>query len=240
MTTSQFANRWSRRDLAVGLGAFLAARPALAKAPPGEAAISPAAALKRLMDGNARYVAGHATHADADAARRMTLVRAQHPFATILSCADSRVGPELIFDQGLGSLFVCRVAGNVVDDVVQASIEYSVVHLGVPLVLVLGHQHCGAVAATADALAGKSGEEDRGTKIAALADLIAPAVRDVPPNAPDKLEAAILLNARNNARKLLTASTAVSEHVRAGKVEVASGVYHLSDGRVTDVVKATA
>ncbi|MBA3939351.1 MAG: carbonic anhydrase, partial [Planctomycetes bacterium] len=112
---------------------------------------SNAQALQRLMEGNARYVAGKATHPHQDAARRAEVTNVQKPIAIIVTCADSRVGPEVVFDQGLGDIFVLRVAGNVADDDVQASIEYAVEHLNVNLVMVLGHERCGAVKA---ALAG--------------------------------------------------------------------------------------
>ncbi len=102
-------------------------------------------ALKRLMDGNARFAAGEPEGAGRGAARREETVPGQDPFAIILSCADSRVPPEIVFDQGIGDLFVVRVAGNVLDDLVTGSIEYAAAHLSVPLIMVLGHNNCGAV-----------------------------------------------------------------------------------------------
>jgi carbonic anhydrase len=240
MDVGRLGPRLSKRELVVcAAGALLAPRAFAKTAGHAEsAAISPEAALKRLMDGNARYVAGRSTHPNASAARRTEVASAQHPFAAIVACADSRVGPELIFDQGLGDLFVARVAGNVVDDAVLGSLEYSVIHLGVPLVVVLGHDRCGAVQATVDALAGKISAEDKATKIVALAGLITPAVQAVPAGAKDKVEAAILLNARRQAKQILTGSSAVSERVKAGKVQVVSGLYGLSDGKVTEVQTA--
>lgn len=235
--------RLSKRELAVGAAAALLAPRAFAQALHAEShapspGISPDAALRRLMAGNARHAAGRATHPNATTARRTALMGGQHPFAAILACADSRVGPELIFDQGLGDLFVVRVAGNVVDDVVLGSIEYSVIHLGVPLVMVLGHEKCGAVAATIEALAGKTSAEDKATKIVSLAGLITPAVQAVPAGEKDKVEAAILLNARRQAKQILNASAAVSERVKAGKVQVVSGRYDIHDGKVTEVQAA--
>jgi carbonic anhydrase len=196
--------------------------------------------MQRLMDGNARYVAGKSVSPNLGVERRRSLAAGQHPFATILACADSRVGPELIFDQGLGDLFVIRVAGNVVDDVVLASIEYSVIHLGSPLVMVLGHERCGAVNATVEALSGKASDADRDTKIAALADLIAPAVRAVPADAPDKVEAAVLENARRGAQFILTTSRPLDERARDGRLQVVSARYDLDDGRVSHIVAAQA
>jgi carbonic anhydrase len=104
-------------------------------------------ALSRLMEGNRRFAQSMARHPDQNAGLRMTLSSGQHPFAAVLTCSDSRVAPELVFDQGLGDLFVIRVAGNILDDAVVGSIEYAAVHMRVPLVFVLGHQNCGAVQA---------------------------------------------------------------------------------------------
>jgi carbonic anhydrase len=227
--------RWSRRAFVAGAAGTVFATRAVAAGHAEGPGLSPAAALQRLMDGNARYASGKSRRPDLGAGRRSSLVSGQHPFATVLACADSRVAPELIFDQGLGDLFVTRVAGNVVDDVVLGSIEYSVLHLGVPLVMVLGHEHCGAVAAAVQALAGEKNEEDADTRIGALAGLIVPAVRAVPANAPNKVEAAVLLNARRSAHLLLTTSEAVAARVKAGRLQVVSARYGLHDGRVSEV-----
>ena len=231
------------RRLLLGCGAgWLLAGPALASTREAHApsAVSPADALKRLSEGNARFARGAALHPDVGVLRRKSLVGGQHPFATILACADSRVAPELIFDQGLGDLFVIRVAGNVVDDTVLASIEYSVIHLGSPLVMVLGHERCGAVTATLEALAGKGSPEDRETKIGALADLIAPAVRAVPPQAPDKLDAAIILNAERAAAAILTGSPPLRSRVQSGALKVVSARYDLALGTISHLQTARA
>jgi carbonic anhydrase len=197
-----------------------------------EAGLSPEDAMARLMAGNARFVAAKATHPHLDEAYRRVVAGGQHPFATILACADSRVAPELIFDQGLGDLFVARVAGNVVDDAILASIEYSVIHLGSTLVMALGHERCGAVKATVDALAGRGSEEDRDTKIGALAALIAPAVQAVPGDAPDKVDAAVSLNAAQAAAEIFAGSKPLRSRVLAGKLKIVAARYDLDDGRV--------
>ena len=189
--------------------------------------------MQRLMAGNARYVSARATHPNLDAARRQLVASGQHPFASILACADSRVAPELIFDQGLGDLFVVRVAGNVVDDAILASIEYSVIHLGSTLVMVLGHERCGAVKATVDALAGHPSEEDADTRIGALAKLIAPAVKAVPINTVDVVDSAVSLNATNTAVEIFAGSRPLRERVLAGKLRIVSARYDLDDGRVS-------
>jgi carbonic anhydrase len=233
----------SRRGLVgVAAGALLLSRgvaiaTAHGAAPEGP---TPDVALARLMAGNARYVAGASKHPHLERERRVAVAAGQHPFATILACADSRVAPELVFDQGLGDLFVVRVAGNVVDDAVLGSIEYSVVHLGAPLVMVLGHQRCGAVTAALEAAEGKSSAEDADTKIGALAALITPAVQAVPANAPDRLDAAIVENARRAAGALISESAPLRERVAARRLRIVSARYSLDDGKVTLVRDAQA
>src|SRR6476661_5513416 len=111
------------------------------------AALSADDALAKLMAGNQRYTRHKEQHPDESLARRKELIGGQHPFAIVLGCADSRVSPELLFDQGLGDLFVIRVAGNIADDAILGSIEYAIEHLGAKLILVLGHEKCGAVSA---------------------------------------------------------------------------------------------
>ena len=114
---------------------------------PEQPTVAPAEAISKLKEGNGRYAGGNLQHPGQTTERRAELAKSQYPFATIVSCSDSRVPPEIVFDQGLGDLFVVRVAGNVVDDHALGSIEYSVDHLGVRLIVVLGHQSCGAVQA---------------------------------------------------------------------------------------------
>src|SRR5207253_8806048 len=116
-------------------------------AQPGQPAVAPAEAIAKLKEGNGRYASGRLQRSGQRTERRAELTKDQHPFAVIVSCSDSRVPPEIVFDQGLGDLFVVRVAGNVIDDHSLGSIEYAVDHLGVRLIVVLGHQSCGAVKA---------------------------------------------------------------------------------------------
>jgi carbonic anhydrase len=210
------------------------AAPATAPAPShSEAFISPEAAMARLVAGNERYVSGFSAHPNNDLPRRAKVAAGQTPFATILTCADSRVPPELIFDQGLGDLFVCRVAGNVVDDALLASLEYSVIHLGSTLIMVLGHERCGAVKATIDALAGRGDPDDAGTKIGALAALIAPAVRAAPADATDRLDAVVSINASHAAAEIFVNSPPLRARVLAGKLKIVAARYDLDDGKVT-------
>lgn len=209
--------------------------PAPTSAPAAHAAegLNPEAAMARLVAGNERYVSGFSAHPNNDLMRRTKVAAGQTPFATILTCADSRVAPELIFDQGLGDLFVCRVAGNVVDDALLASLEYSVIHLGSTLIMALGHERCGAVKATMDALAGRGDPDDAGTKIGALAALIAPAIRAVPADAVDKLDAAVSINATHAAAEIFVNSPPLRARVLAGKLKIVAARYDLDDGKVT-------
>ncbi|OXE35499.1 MAG: carbonic anhydrase [Phenylobacterium zucineum] len=207
-----------------------ASMPAHVEPEPG---LDPELAMARLMQGNARYAAGFAAHPDMDMIRRSEVAKGQKPFASIVACADSRVAPELIFDQGLGDLFVTRVAGNVVDDAVLASLEYSVIHLGSTLIMVVGHERCEAVKATIDALDGHPSEEDRGTLISMLANLIAPAVKAVPVGVPDRLEAAVSLNAAYAAADIFSRSAPLRARVLAGKLKIVAARYDLDDGKVT-------
>ena len=224
----------SRRGLLLGAAVGLVAgASAHAASGGGDVSVSPDVALARLTAGNARFVAGRAQHPRQDPQRRVVVADGQHPFATILACSDSRVAPEVIFDQGLGDLFVARVAGNVVDDEILASIEYSVIHLGSTLVMVLGHDKCGAVKATIDALDGHGSDDDRDTKIGSLATLIAPAVKAVPASTPDKLDAAITLNAENSTTAIFAQSPPLNARVLAGKLRIVAARYSLRDGRVT-------
>ena len=226
-------SRPSRRGIicGAGLGLLFASR-ALAAPHGAEASVTPEVATARLVAGKAPVMAGQAEHRHNDAARRAAVAASQHPFATILACADSRVAPELIFDQGLGDLFVVRVAGNVVDDAVLASIEYSVIHLGSTLIVALGHERCGAVQATIEALAGRGSPDDKDTKIGALAALIAPAVKAVPASSPDKLEAAVEINAANAAAAISAQSPPLKSRVAAGHLKVVAAHYDLDDGKV--------
>lgn len=206
-----------------------AAAPAHKKAPVHAAVSgghgSPEAALQRLLDGNARYVAGHAEHPNQSVARRVEVVAGQEPFAVIVTCSDSRVAPELYFDQGIGDLFVVRDAGNVLNDHVIGSIEYAVEHLHASIILVVGHEKCGAVAA---AIAGGRAEGRIGTIIEA----IRPAVKETRNQAGDKTDNAIRGNARRVAKTLAVTAPILSHAVQTGEIKIFAARYDLSSGRV--------
>ncbi len=182
-------------------------------------------ALKKLMDGNKRYVAGRATHPDQTRRRRVEVSKGQSPFAIVLTCSDSRVAPELLFDQGLGDIFVIRNAGNILDDHVIGSMEYAVEHLHVPLIMVVCHEKCGAVSAAVE------GGEAHGhvrTIVEALAPCLEKA-RDLP---GDKVENVVQANARHCADVLSHSEPVLREALEAHHLLVVAARYDLDSGRV--------
>lgn len=193
--------------------------------------VSPADALERLEEGNARYVAGKSRCPHTDAARiKETAEHGQHPFVAMLACSDSRVPVELIFDQGIGDIFVIRVAGNVCAVDETGTIEYGVDHLGTPLVVVLGHSSCGAVTAAA------MGAEVHGST-APLVEHIRPAVekaRQAVPNATKEqlLPVAVEDNVWQAIDDLFRQSPMVRERVQAGKLKVVGALYDVHEGNV--------
>lgn len=192
------------------------------------AGVTPDEALKKLLDGNARFMKEDKEYINWGQARREELTKGQHPFAIILSCSDSRVPPEHIFDQELGDIFVIRVAGNVADPIELGSVEYAAEHLNVPLVMVMGHRKCGAVTAT---IAGGKPEGN----IAAIVKKITPAVNTAKKKAKDKealLDAAIDENAKLTAKTLTEKSSILRHLVESGKLKIVSGVYDLATGKV--------
>ena len=183
---------------------------------------SAAQALKRLEKGNANFVAGELSHQLQDGSRRSELTKGQAPWAIVLSCADSRVVPELSFDTGIGELFVIRVAGNIGNTSTLASIEYAVHNLGVKLVVVLGHEGCGAVQA---ALAGN----DLGYNLHHLLAHIKPALEKPFKKKSDRVNEAVKRNAVNAAQDLLDRSEIIRN---ARHVKVAPAIYRLATGEV--------
>ncbi len=183
-------------------------------------------ALSRLMSGNSRYVSGEAQHPDETLAQRKDLVGGQHPFAIILSCADSRVTPELVFDQGLGDLFVVRIAGNIASDDVLASMEYAVEHLHTKLILVLGHEKCGAVSA---AVQGDTAPGHLGVLVSAIQPSVG-ATRDAP---GDKIHNCVLANALRVAAQVRESEPILKEFAQNKGVKVMAAVYALDSGKVT-------
>ena len=183
------------------------------------------AVLRELKAGNAHHVTKRYQHPHQTAARQRELASTQAPHATILSCADSRVAPEIIFDQGLGDLFDVRVAGNVAADAELASIEYAASHLHTPLLVVMGHQKCGAVTAAAE-----SGEADG--HLPALLALIRPAIARANGQPGDLIENAVRINVENVVRQIRGSTEVLGPLVNRGALTVVGAVYSLDTGKV--------
>jgi carbonic anhydrase len=191
---------------------------------------TPDAALQALREGNQRFVSERTAHPAQNDARRDATATAQDPFAVILSCADSRVPPEILFDRGIGELFVIRTAGNLADDIAVGSIEFGVAVAGAPLVVVLGHESCGAVAA-AKGIVDNNDPRPPGS-IGVITDQIIPAVNASRGMAGDPLEAAIQANVERTVRQL-ERSPILSQKIAAGELKIVGGRYDLDQGRVT-------
>ncbi len=184
--------------------------------------------LAALKKGNARFTSGKSAHPNGSAERRKKIAASQHPKAVVLGCADSRVPPELVFDEGLGDLFVVRVAGNVADPVNVGSVEYAAEHLGVPLVVVLGHHDCGAVKATAEADGKAEGN------IGAIVSEIAPSVEQAraAPAKEGLVNDAVHANARRTAAALTERSPLLKRLLEERKLRIVVAVYDLASGKV--------
>jgi carbonic anhydrase len=206
---------------------------ALAFASGGGTMITADEALQKLMEGNQRFVAYQMKGQKlCDVSTRQSLTKGQSPYAIILCCSDSRVPPELVFDQGLGEIFVVRVAGNIADPVVLGSIEYAAEHLGSPLMMVLGHSRCGAVTAAVGAEGKPEGN------IGAILEAISPAVNLARNEAKGKekaelVEAAIDQNIKLVCNSLLTQSEVIKHLADGGKLKIVGAKYDLDDGKVT-------
>jgi carbonic anhydrase len=221
---------------------------------PDQPMVAPTEAISKLKEGNSRYTGGNQQHphesredrsylatnsyenagmtflgmtAEQAAKRRAELRKSQHPFATIVSCSDSRVPPELVFDQGLGDLFICRVAGNVINDENLGSIEYSVDHLGVRLIVVLGHQSCGAVKAAKETIAAKGKAPGH---IESLVTAIKPAVEST---VDGDLDATIKANVKHFVNVLRSSTPILKAKVDSGQIQVIGGYYSLDTGAVS-------
>ncbi|MBD2233397.1 carbonic anhydrase [Phormidium tenue] len=187
--------------------------------------LSPEEALQRLLDGNLRFTGHHLEHPDQSEERVLELTQSQHPFATVLSCADSRVAAEIIFDQGLGDIFDVRVAGNIATLEVVGSIEYAVELLETPLLMVLGHERCGAVTA---AVKNEPLPGDIGTFVQA----ILPAVEQVKGLPGDAVDNAVTANVRYQVEQVLRSSL-VRDRQQSGQLQVVGARYDLDTGTVT-------
>lgn len=213
-------------------GPMAQASPAPAVLPKPQNKLPPSLALARLMEGNTRYMDGTAPRHDF-MAERQTSVLGQNPFAAILACSDSRVSPEYTFDTGLGDLFEVRVAGNFVDNDGLASLEYAVAVLNTPLIMVLGHDNCGAVTAGVEAV--RDNKQFPG-QIQSLADAIRPSVTTVLQASGDLLANAIEQNVKDTVAQLKVSSSLLTDALGQGKLAIVGGIYRLQSGQVELVV----
>lgn len=187
-------------------------------------------ALARLLEGNKRFVAERASHPNQSVERRQEIARGQFPFAIVLGCSDSRVPLEIIFDQGLGDLFVVRVAGNVFDcEVLLGSIQFAVEQFECPLLLVLGHEKCGAVLAAHQAVVQNA--MPRGA-LGSIVQAIEPAIREVRGSAGDEMDLAVRANARHVAEQLRNADAFLQARLTKGRLKIAAAYYALETGAV--------
>lgn len=217
---------WSAAGAAMSVvGAAGLAMPAYAAT-----AMSPDEALEKLKQGNQRFVSAPQLCEADMISTRDAVAKGQSPWATVLTCADSRVSPELLFGGvGMGELFVCRNAGNIADDDVLGTIEYGAEHLGSPLIVVLGHERCGAVSAACEVA--EKGTELPGF-IGKMVEGILPAARSQLGKAGDFVDNTVIENARLMAEKIGTQSEIVSHLVHEGKVKIVYGRYDLDSGEV--------
>ncbi len=199
---------------------------------PAASGINAASSLTRLKDGNERFAADPTADLPIEAGRRAALVSGQQPFASVLSCADSRVPPEVIFNTGLGDLFVVRAAGEVIDRSVLASLEYGAEHLHIPLLVVMGHEFCGAVKTAVDQATGP--KTSLGPNLDFLVKSIQPAVaRSARSLFEEPLKAAVLANVEQIIMDLQVQSPILRRLVEGRKLEIVGGYYQLSSGTVT-------
>lgn len=210
--------------------ALLTAVAAWNKASDQPASVSGDKAFAALLEGNARYQKGEVAHPNQSPNRRTEVAAGQHPSAVILTCADSRVSPEIVFDQGLGDLFVVRNAGNVLDDHTLGSIEYAVEHLGVHLVVVLGHSGCGAAKATLE------GGHASG-HIHSLVEAIQPALEASAGRPGDKLDNLVSANVERVAGQLQRIEPILSKAASSGELKVVGAKYDLQSGKVEVIGK---
>jgi len=181
-----------------------------------------------MREGNERFVAGESSHPNQDASRRSSLVENQHPFAVIFGCSDSRLAAEIIFDLGLGDAFVVRTAGQVIDDAVLGSLEYSISVLGVPLIAILGHDSCGAVSATKDAV--ETGQMPAGF-IRDLVERITPSVLTSIRNDEHEVNDMVVEHVKQTSQRLVDSSRVISDAVENGRAAVIGLSYSLAEGR---------
>ncbi|WP_270254501.1 carbonic anhydrase [Kocuria marina] len=189
---------------------------------------TPLEAWRELREGNARFISGDTLHPHQDAQRRKDLAQSQKPFAVIFGCSDSRLAAEIIFDLGLGDAFVIRTAGQVIDNAVLGTLEFAVDVLHTPLIVVLGHDSCGAVTATNDSV--DSGNLPRGFQ-RDLVEHIMPSVLESRRNGGTTVDDAVVENTKQAAARLMDQSRSLADAISRGDTAVIGACYHLEDGR---------
>ena len=185
--------------------------------------------IKKLLEGNQRYITGGALHPNQSFEHRLELAEGQKPIAAILTCADSRVSPEIIFDQGLGDLFVLRVAGNVINDLFVGSLEYAVEHLNVSLLMVLGHSECGAVDATV-----KGGQPPG--HINSLVQAIKPALDRLKKQSPDWVNIVAKENVKIGVERLRISDPILTAQYEEGNIDIVGAFYNIKSGEVSLII----
>jgi carbonic anhydrase len=190
--------------------------------------LTPAQAWQKLREGNERFVEGRSSHPNQDAARRAELTASQHPSCVIFGCSDSRLAAEIIFDLGLGDAFVVRSAGHVLDEAVLGSLEYAVDPLNVPLIVILGHDSCGAV--TASVKSYETGEMPQGF-VRDLVERIMPSVLTAQRKGVTDIDGTVVEHAKQTGPHLLQTSQIISKAVEEGRTAVLSVCYHLAEGK---------
>ena len=185
--------------------------------------------IKKLLEGNQRYITGGALHPNQSFEHRLELAEGQKPIAAILTCADSRVSPEIIFDQGLGDLFVLRVAGNVINDLFVGSLEYAVEHLNVSLLMVLGHSECGAVDATV-----KGGQPPG--HINSLVQAIKPALDRLKKQSPDWVNIVAKENVKIGVERLRISDPILTARYEEGNIDIFGAFYNIKSGELSLII----
>lgn len=227
MGMMQSGMAWANKDAPVKKGE--PAKATAKTAPKPENVLTPDQALERLMEGNKRYVEGAADHPVHFHDVEKALIGGQNPYATILACADSRVSPEHCFDESLGDLFVVRTAGNYLTSHIVASIEYAVAVLKTPLIMVVGHESCGAVKAAIEAV---DTHKDFPGHIQLMASAIAPAVRAVHDTSSSRLLNVTKANVIQNVERLRVKTPVIDAYHDEKKIRIVGGIYHLKTGVV--------
>ncbi len=208
-----------------------AAEPVVATPAPAEAnaqGLNAQQALERLMAGNKRFISGQVTATHRDNPRRSEIAKGQHPIAIVVSCSDSRVPPEMVFDVGMGDIFVVRLAGNVIDPIAIGSIEYAAEHLHVPLVVVMGHERCGAVTAALGTTAPPQ-------HILSIVENIQHNLKGTTPDAKDPVDHAVRMNCKAVAAEISNSEPVLKEMVTSGHLRVVAVRYDLDDGAVEGI-----